>query len=122
LVLVEKHQNAIIGALIIHVLIFVWLNIQNISFYVIQPKEKILATLDFTESKNTLEKPKQEQKKYFEKAKETNAASNYEQNKEISASQKKDLAEKIMNDVKNYEQNQFKDLSSDNPILKKKTT
>ncbi len=120
LVLIEKHQNAIIGALIIHVLIFVWLNIQNISFYVIQPKEKILATLDFTESKNALEKPKQEQKKYFEKAKETNAASNYEQNKEISASQKKDLAEKIMNDVKNYEQSQFKDLSSDNPILKKK--
>ena len=89
LVLVEKHQNAIIVALIIHVLIFVWLNIQNISFYVIQPKEKILATLDFTEPKNALEKPKQEQKKYFEKAKETNAASNYEQNKEISASQKK---------------------------------
>ena len=120
LVLIEKHQNAIIGALIIHVLIFVWLNIQNISFYVIQPKEKILATLDFTEPKNALEKPKQEKKKYFEKAKETNAASNYEQNKEISASQEKDLAEKIMNDVKNYEQSQFKDLSSDNPILKKR--
>ena len=57
LVLIEKHQNAIIGALIIHVLIFVWLNIQNISFYVIQPKEKVLATLDFRESKSTLEKP-----------------------------------------------------------------
>ena len=31
LVLIEKHQNAIIGTLIIHVLIFVWFNIQNIS-------------------------------------------------------------------------------------------
>ena len=51
LVLIEKHQNAIIGTIIVHVLIFVWLNIQNISFYVIQPKEKILATLDFTDLK-----------------------------------------------------------------------
>lgn len=119
LVLIEKHQNAIIGALIIHVLIFVWLNIQNISFYVIQPKEKVLATLDFRESKSTLEKPIEEKEEYFEKVKETNAASNFDQNKEISASQKKDLAEKIIKDVKNYEKNQFKDLSSDNPILKK---
>ena len=59
------------------------------------------------------------EKESFEKVKETNAASNYDQNKEISASQKKDLAEKIINDVKNYEQSQFKDLSSDNPILKR---
>ena len=29
---IEKNQNAIIGALIIHVLIFMWLNIK-ISFY-----------------------------------------------------------------------------------------
>ena len=111
LVLIEKHQNAIIGTLIIHVLIFVWLNIQNISFYVIQPKEKILATLDFTNSKSPLKPPKQVEKESFEKVIETNAASNYDQNKEISASQKKDLAEKIINDVKNYEQSQFKDLS-----------
>ena len=48
LVLIEKYQNAIIGALIVHVLIFVWLNVQNVSFYVIKPKEKIVATLDFT--------------------------------------------------------------------------
>ena len=37
LVLLEKHQNAILGTLIVHILIFVWLNIQNVSFYVIQP-------------------------------------------------------------------------------------
>ena len=30
LALIEKNQNAIIGALIIHVLVFVWLNIQQI--------------------------------------------------------------------------------------------
>ena len=52
LVLLEKHQNAIIGTLNIHILIFVWLNIQNVSFYIIQPKEKVLATLDFTVPEN----------------------------------------------------------------------
>ena len=119
LVLIEKHQNAIIGALIIHVLIFVWLNIQNISFYTIQPKEKILATLDFTDSKTILENPSDNKNQNFEEIKETNAASNYDQDKEISASQKKEIAEKIRDDVKKYEQNQFKDLSLDNPTLKK---
>ena len=119
LVLIEKHQNAIIGTLIIHVLIFVWLNIQNISFYVIQPKEKILATLDFTESKSPIETSIEKKKEYFDKFKETNAASNFDQKKEISASQKKVLAEKIMNDIKKYEQNEFKSLSLDDPILKK---
>ena len=47
------------------------------------------------------------EKESFEKVTETNAASNYDQNKEISASQKKDLAEKIISDVKNYEQSQL---------------
>ena len=48
LLFIEKHQNAIAGTLIIHVLVFVWLNIQQISFYTIQPKEKVVATLDFS--------------------------------------------------------------------------
>ena len=54
IVLLEKHQNAILGTLIVHILIFVWLNIQNVSFYIIQPKEKVLATLDFTPPENNL--------------------------------------------------------------------
>ena len=54
LVLLEKNQNAILGTLIVHILIFVWLNIQNVSFYIIQPKEKVLATLDFTAPENNL--------------------------------------------------------------------
>ena len=32
----------------IHVFIFAWLNMQHISFYTIKPKEKVVATLDFT--------------------------------------------------------------------------
>ena len=88
LVLLEKHQNAILGTLIVHILIFVWLNIQNVSFYIIQPKEKFGYT-DFTVPENNLI-PKETKENYSDNEVEvTNAASNYDQEKDMSASQKK---------------------------------
>ena len=99
LVLLEKHQNAILGTLIVHILIFVWLNIQNVSFYIIQPKEKVLATLDFTVPENNLI-PKETKENYSDNEVEvTNAASNYEQEKDMSASQKKALEDKVIEEV-----------------------
>ena len=117
LVLLEKHQNAILGTLIVHILIFVWLNIQNVSFYIIQPKEKVLATLDFTTPENNLI-PK-ESKEVFSNNEVvvTNAASNYNQEKDMSASQKKALAEKVIQDVKKFEKKQFNDFGKDNPVI-----
>ena len=117
LVLLEKHQNAILGTLIVHILIFVWLNIQNVSFYIIQPKEKVLATLDFTTPENNLI-PK-ESKEIFSNNEVvvTNAASNYNQEKDMSASQKKALAEKVIQDVKKFEKKQFNDFGKDNPVI-----
>ena len=120
LVLIEKYQNAIIGALIVHVLIFVWLNVQNVSFYVIQPKEKIVATLDFTEK---LVEPTAESRinnSLIEDVELTNSASNYDQKKEISASQKEYLSQEVIDEVKNYEKKQFDDLGKDNPTIKEK--
>ena len=117
IVLLEKHQNAILGTLIVHILIFVWLNIQNVSFYIIQPKEKVLATLDFTTPENNLI-PK-ESKEIFSNNEVvvTNAASNYDQEKDMSASQKKALAEKVIEDVKKFEKKQFNDFGKDNPVI-----
>jgi hypothetical protein len=117
LVLLEKHQNAILGTLIVHILIFVWLNIQNVSFYVIQPKEKILATLDFTTSENNLIIKDSKENSSNNKVKVTNAASNYGQEKEMTASQKKALAQRVINDVKNFEKKQFNDFGKDNPVI-----
>ena len=103
LVLIEKYQNAIIGTLTVHVLIFVWLNVQNVSFYVIQPKEKIVATLDFTEkliepiANSKINNP------LIKDVELTNSASNYDQKKEISASQKKYISQEVIDEVKNYE-------------------
>ena len=83
LVLIEKYQNAIIGALIVHVLIFVWLNVQNVSFYVIQPKEKIVATLDFTEKLIVPTAENRINNSLIEDVELTNSASNYDQKKKF---------------------------------------
>ena len=117
LVLLEKHQNAILGTLIVHILIFVWLNIQNVSFYIIQPKEKVLATLDFTTPENNLIPKKSKENFTDNEIVVTNAASNYDQEKDMSASQKKALAEKVIEDVKEFEKKQFNDFGKDNPII-----
>ena len=116
LVLLEKHQNAILGTLIVHILIFVWLNIQNVSFYIIQPKEKVLATLDFTTPENNLIPKKSKENFTDNEIVVTNAASNYDQEKDMSASQKKALEEKVIEDVKEFEKKQFNDFGKDNPI------
>jgi len=96
LVLLEKHQNAILGTLIVHILIFVWLNIQNVSFYVIQPKEKVLATLDFTIQENNLIAKDSKENFSNNEVVVTNAASNYNQEKDMSILQKKALADKVI--------------------------
>jgi len=117
LVLLEKYQNAILGTLIVHILIFVWLNIQNVSFYIIQPKEKVLATLDFTTPENNLIPKKSKENFTDNEIVVTNAASNYDQEKDMSASQKKALAEKVIEDVKEFEKKQFNDFGKDNPVI-----
>jgi len=118
LVLIEKYQNAIIGALIVHVLIFVWLNVQNVSFYVIKPKEKIVATLDFTEKLIESTAESRINNSLIEDVELTNSASNYDQKKEISASQKEYLSQEVIDEVKNYEKKQFDDFGKDNPTIK----
>jgi len=120
LVLIEKYQNAIIGALIVHVLIFVWLNVQNVSFYVIKPKEKIVATFDFTEKLIESTAESRINNSLIEDVELTNSASNYDQKKEISASQKEYLSQEVIDEVKNYEKKQFDDFGKDNPTIKEK--
>jgi TonB family protein len=121
LVLLEKHQNAILGTLIVHILIFVWLNIQNVSFYIIQPKEKVLATFDFTSTENNLIPKKNKENFTNNEIVVANAASNYDQKKDMSASQKKALAEKVIEDVKEFEKKQFNDFGKDNPVIANST-
>ena len=113
----EKYQNAIIGTLLIHVLVFVWLNIQSVSFYVIKPKEKTVATIDYRDSElNKLEIKKNlnEEKKVIEIS---NVASNFDQEKPLNASEKERLKNEVIKDLEKFEESQFNELEKDNPSL-----
>ena len=90
--------------------------VQNVSFYIIQPKEKVLATLDFTSPENNLNPKKIKENFTDNEIVVTNAASNYDQEKDMSASQKKALEEKVIEDVKEFEKKQFNDFGKDNPV------
>ena len=117
LVYIEKYQNAIIGTLLIHVLVFVWLNIQSVSFYVIKPIEKTVATLDYTEQElNEIIEPEINNENLVE-INITNVSSNFDQNKPLDKSQKEQLKEDVIKDLKKFEEDQFNELNKDNPTL-----
>ena len=114
---IEKYQNAIIGTLLIHVLIFVWLNIQSVSFYVIKPIEKTVATLDYTDQElnEIIEKEINDDK--FIEIDITNVSSNFDQSKPLDKSQKKQLNQDVIDNLKKFEEDQFNQLNKDNPTL-----
>ena len=114
---VEKYQNAIIGTLIIHVLLFVWLNIQSVSFYVIKPKEKTITTIDYTDLEINKAKIKENLIGDKKEIEISNVASNFDQEKPLSASQKKQLEFDVIKDLEKFEKNQFNELKKDNPTL-----
>ena len=117
---IEKHQNGIVGALMIHVILFVWLNLKNVSFAVIQPIEKTIATLDFTN-----ETPEEIAKDNVDVSaidptniKQTASNFDIENNNDISTnfnSEKTD--QQILEELKAFEANEFKKLSVDNPDI-----
>ena len=80
----EKYQNAIIGTLLIHVLIFVWLNIQSVSFYVLKPKEKTIATIDYRDFKISKTEIKENLKGEKKEIEISNVASNFDQEKPLT--------------------------------------
>jgi len=45
---IEKHKFGILGTIALHIIVFVWLNIQIVEYGVYEPKNKIVAVLDYT--------------------------------------------------------------------------
>ena len=82
---IEKYQNAIFGTLLVHVLIFVWMNIQEVSYYRIAPKEKTIAIIEFTEEKeeNINLSLTEIGEQPTDKIELTNISSNYDPNKTL---------------------------------------
>tara|TARA_B100001287_G_scaffold42039_1_gene31100 strand:- start:2055 stop:2765 length:711 start_codon:yes stop_codon:yes gene_type:complete len=118
---VEKYQNAILGTLLIHVLIFVWLNIQNVSFYVIKPIEKTVTIIDYSneEIKEIIENENGSKNK--DPIEFTNVSSNFDQTKSLNETQKKLLEKDVLEDLKKFEADEFKMLDADNPSLTQAT-
>ena len=50
-----KYNHGIIGTLAVHMILFVWFNINNMSFTVIDPKEKVVAVLDYIDDSPMIE-------------------------------------------------------------------
>ena len=115
---IEKHQNAIAATLMIHVFIFVWLNMQHISFYTIKPKEKVVATLDFTLDQ-LIEMETQEEELDDENVLDpTNLISNFDSDKPIHKSiQAQKIEQEVLNELIQFENETFNTLSKDNPTL-----
>ena len=117
---IEKHQNGIIGALMIHVILFVWLNLKNVSFAVIQPIEKTIATLDFTNNEPEEVVIDKTDLSNIDPTEIKQTASNFdiENNNDISTtlnSEKTD--QQILEELKAFESNEFNKLSVDNPDI-----
>ena len=116
LLFIEKHQNAIAGTLIVHVLVFVWLNIQQISFYTIQPKEKVVATLDFS-----LEELDEIENKYQDQEENTsvdlyNFTSNFDAKTPTNTSNsKEEIEQEVLNELAQFEDETFLAFEKDNP-------
>ena len=45
---IERHKFGILGTIALHIVVFVWLNIQIVEYGVYEPKNKIVAVLDYT--------------------------------------------------------------------------
>ena len=115
---IEKHQNAIAATLMIHVFIFVWLNMQHISFYTIKPKEKVVATLDFTLDQLNEMEMKEQELDGKNPINLNNVTSNFASDKPTNKSvQAKKIEQEVLNELTQFENETFNALSQDNPTL-----
>lgn len=115
---IEKHQNAIAATLMIHVFIFVWLNMQHISFYTIKPKEKVVATLDFTLDQLKEMEMKEQELDGKNPIDLTNVTSNFASEKTTNKSvQAEKIEQEVLNELTQFENETFNALSKDNPTL-----
>ena len=117
---IEKHQNGIVGALMLHIVLFIWLNLKNVSFVVIQPIEKTIATLDFTNEVPEEIAVDNEDISTIDPSNIKQTASNFdvENNDDLSANFNSAKADQqILEELKDFEAQEFNKLSDDNPEI-----
>lgn len=56
---IEKHKFGILGTIALHMIIFIWLNVKIVDYGAYQPKEKVVAVLDYTNEETIEEQPEE---------------------------------------------------------------
>ena len=123
--LIEKYNYGIIGALGIHMILFIWLNIENMSFTIIDPPTKTIAVLDYSDDLldfESLEKKMKGQSDNSLADEIMNVTSNQELKETKYSNQnpidRKKAEQEAIDNIKNFEAEQMKIASADNPSLK----
>ena len=115
---IVKHNNGIIGTLAIHMLLFVWFNIDNMSFTVIDPKEKVVAVMDFQDEESFIEVEANPFENANEKNIENVVANNaLKENSYTSTFDQKAADQEVLEELKKLEADEFENISLDNPEL-----
>jgi hypothetical protein len=122
---INKHSNGIIGTIFVHLFVFVWFNLENMSFTILNPKAKVVTVLDFSQEVIEIDENisditdnnnnNQEILNVVSDAskKETDYSS------EASFFDEQQANKEVMEELKTLEENEFKTLSTDNPELEK---
>ena len=122
---INKHSNGIIGTIFVHLFVFVWFNLENMSFTILNPKAKVVTVLDFSQQEIEIDETTTELTDNNNNSQQiTNVVSDASKEETTYSSEENLFDEQqankeVLDELKALEENEFKTLSSDNPELEK---
>ena len=117
---IVKYNHGIIGTLAVHMILFVWFNVENMSFTVINPKEKVVAVLDYLDDSPQIEIDETSLDLpdiVSEKAKNVTANANLEKTTFTSSFDTEKADQQVLDELKKLEADEFENIRLDNPKL-----
>ena len=117
---IVKYNHGIIGTLAVHMILFVWFNVENMSFTVINPKEKVVAVLDYLDDSPQIEINETSSDLpdiVSEKAKNVTANANLEKTTFTSSFDTEKADQQVLDELKKLEADEFENIRLDNPKL-----
>ena len=117
---IVKYNHGIIGTLAVHMILFVWFNVENMSFTVINPKEKVVAVLDYLDDSPQIEIDETSSDlpdNVSEKAKNVTANANLEKTTFTSSFDTEKADQQVLDELKKLEADEFENIRLDNPKL-----
>ena len=117
---IVKYNHGIIGTLAVHMILFVWFNVENMSFTVINPKEKVVAVLDYLDDSPQIEIDETLSDLpdiVSEKAKNVTANANLEKTTFTSSFDTEKADQQVLDELKKLEADEFENIRLDNPKL-----